>query len=374
MINPYPNYRKTGVQFIEDKLNKTEKKTLKDFLTYCSINAGDKKVGERRLTLLQIRDVMDTPFDKIDLEKLREFLAIVNNGYMRDWTKQGIKVTLKKFLKWKYPDWSLRFNQFDDIQLGSPTTQDKINKSTMPTPEEVESMLRCAERLRDKAYISLSFECAGRPDEIRHLKFKDFNKEFTEVTLFSGKKKEARTLPCKNSTIHIQRWFNEFCYTDVRREDLVFPSTTDRNKLVSPTTTWYMFKKLSKKAGINKNMYGYLLRHSKLNELHKLIPEQIHKKFAGHSRDSRQTRTYSHIDNEDMMEAVLEKVYNVEELTEEDKNEIAELKKDIEKMREAMKEQLIITDRKLEEFQEQIYNPKPFDWKAKEKEMKVVVK
>lgn len=343
MKKEYPNYRRTGVEFIENRLPAKEKKILKDFLTYCGINAGDKKVREYRICILQIRDILEIPFDNISLKDLREFLSVLNKGYQRAWTKQGIKVTLKKFLKWYYPDWSMRFNQLEDIKLGKCTTQDKINKSTLPTIEEIEKLIRSAEKLRDKAFLSLSFETACRPDEIRHLKWKDFNSDYTQVTLYSGKKKEARTLPCSNSTLHIKRWNQEFCYPDVRKDDFVFPSATHRNKMVSPTTSWYMIKYLGKKAGIQKNLYSYLMRHARLNQLYQTLPEQIHKKFAGHSKDSRQTATYEHIDNDDMLKVVLEKVYNVEEFTEAQKNkyeqELLEVKKTLIKLSNQIEKQ-----------------------------------
>ena len=331
MKKEYPNYRRSGVEFIENRLQTREKKILKDFLTYCSINAGEKKVREYRICILQIRDIIEKPFDKIELKDLREFLAVLNKGYQREWTKQGIKVALKKFLKWHYKDWSLKFNQLEDVKLGSPTTQDKINKSSLPTEEELEKLLRCAERLRDKAYLSLAFECACRPDEIVNLKWKDFNKDFSQVTLFSGKKKEARTLPCQNSTLHIKRWHQEFCYPNVKSNDYVFPAPTNRDKPVAVNYVWYTIKSLQRKAGIEKNLYGYLFRHARLNALYKQLPEQIHKKFAGHNKSSRMTEVYSHIDNDDMLQIVLDKVYNVKELTEEQQNkydiEIKELKK-----------------------------------------------
>jgi integrase/recombinase XerD len=320
MKKEYPNYRRSGVEFIENKLQPKEKKILKDFLTYCSIHAGDKKVREYRICILQVRDIIEKPYDKITLEDLREFLSVLNKGYQRGWTKQGIKVCLKKFLKWYYPDWSLRFNQLEDIKLGSPTTQDKINSSTLPTSEEIEILIRSAERLRDKAYLSLSFECACRPDEIVHLKWKDIAEDFTRVTLFSGKKKESRTLPCNNSQLHLKRWYNEFCYPNVRKEDFVFPSPTSRIKPISVNASWYLIKKLSKKVGIEKNLYGYLMRHARLNQLYKQLPEQVHKKFAGHSKDSRMPRVYEHLNNEDMLQVILDKVYNVKELTTDQKN------------------------------------------------------
>ncbi len=333
MKKEYPNYRSKGVAFIEDQLPSIEKKILKDFLIYCGGSAGEKKVREYRICLLQIRDIMEQPLNKIKLGHLREFLAILNNGYQRDWTKQGIKVCLKKFLKFQYPDWFVRFSNLEDVKLGKPSTQDKYNESTLITEDEVKRMIKVSDSFRDKSFFSLSMEVAIRPDEIRNLQFRQLNDDCTTVTLFSGKKKEARTLPCKSSSVWLNKWKDSYTFGKPQPTDYVFPSTKGTIPL-SSGATWYLIKRTAKKAGIEKNVFGYLLRHAKLNELYKKLPMQIHRKFAGHSKDSRQTATYEHLNSKDLMEALAE--ISEKELTDEQEKEIRplvnKLMKDVEKL------------------------------------------
>lgn len=324
MKKELPNYRVSGVDFIEKKLSKDDKKILNDFLKYCGITAGEHKLKDRRLTLLQIKDVMEKPFDKINLEDVRGFLSVINKSDKRDWTKRGLKQTLKMFLKWYYKDWSARFDNLRDVKLGKVTTQDKINKSTLITPEDIELLLRNANTLRDKAYISLLSEIGCRPQEIQHLKWKDFklDGELGEVSLFSGKTETARTLPIKRSLVHLNRWKQEFAYPNIKQSDFVFPSPEDRSKPISANNIWYTLRRIAKKSGIEKPVYNYIFRHSVLNDLYKKVPIQIHRKYAGHSKDSHMTATYEHLDNEDMFQIVLDKVYNVKEISEEERNEL----------------------------------------------------
>jgi len=335
MKKEYPNYRSSGVQFIEDNLKPKEKKILEKFLTYCSITAGDKKVRETRISILQVRDVIQKDFDEITLEDVREFLAILNQGYQKDWTKQGVKITFQKFLKWNYRDWSDRFDNLKDIRFGKISTQEKYNDTTLLTDEDTKKLINVCQGYRDKSLISLKIETAGRPEEIRKLKFKDFNEDYTEVTLFSGKKKESRTLPCDNSSIFIKKWFNSYSYPDVRKEDYLFPSPNNREKILTSNAEWHLIKRTAERAGIKKNVYGYLLRHSKLNELYKKLPIQIHRKFAGHSRDSSMTAIYDHTNNEEMIEAI-RKLKDVENMPEERKHELEKQIKELQENQEAL--------------------------------------
>ena len=98
-------------------------------------------------------------------------------------------------------------------------------------------------------------------------------------------------------------------------------------------TAWYMMKRLSHKAGLNKNVFQYLLRHKALSDAYAKLPEEIHRKLFGHVRGSRQTETYSHIQQEEALRVALKRLHNVEDITEEQGNkydlEIADLKTQI---------------------------------------------
>lgn len=67
---------------------------------------------------------------------------------------------------------------------------------------------------------------------------------------------------------------------------------------------------LAKKAGIKRRVNTYLLRHSRLTELYKLGVKGIeHNKFAGHAPGSKHQNVYVHLDNNDLKQSLLKKVY-----------------------------------------------------------------
>ena len=57
-----------------------------------------------------------------------------------------------------------------------------------------------------------------------------------------------------------------------------------------------------------------MLRHTRLTEIRKAGLQGVEfRKFAGHADTSRQEAVYVHLDNEDMKQSVLEKVYKIKE-------------------------------------------------------------
>ena len=88
-----------------------------------------------------------------------------------------------------------------------------------------------------------------------------------------------------------------------------------------------MFKRLSKKAGL-RNIFPYLLRHSRIYEIQKRLPEKIASKFAGHSIET--SEIYNHIVDDDVEESMLKTIYATEEISQEKKDK---LKLEIEKQK-----------------------------------------
>ena len=71
-------------------------------------------------------------------------------------------------------------------------------------------------------------------------------------------------------------------------------------------------KSLARKAGITRPVNTYLLRHTRLTEIRKLGIQGVEfNKFAGHKPGSKQEAVYVHLDNEDMKQSVIEKVYKI---------------------------------------------------------------
>ena len=130
----------------------------------------------------------------------------------------------------------------------------------------------------------------------------------------------------------LKRWKESYPFPDVTNHDYIFPSVSAKDNPISPQLTWHILKEISKRAGINKPIYNYIFRHSRLNMLYKKLPIQIHRKYAGHSKDSNMSRIYEHLDNEDLMKIAIDNIYKSEELPPEKKlefeKEIENLKKE----------------------------------------------
>lgn len=330
----YPNYKQTRTSFIESQLTPKDKKLLDDFCRYCRITAGEKKIRTIRATLLQLRDITEKEYHKITLKDLREYLALLNEAPLSAWTKNDLKKFVKKFLKEIHKDWSKRFNNFEDVKTTSMKkafNHQKINENTLITKEELEKLLRTCQNLKWKAILTLLFESACRPQELRLLKWKDikYTDEGADITFFSPKTKEARTIPIQDCVVHLKRWEQEYCFPDKNKDDVVFPSHK-RGEIMSDNALPKTLKELCRQAGI-RLIHPYLFRHTRLTFLYNKFPEQVVKKYAGHSADSKMPQIYSHISSKDVRDVLLEKLYKIKEVSPEQKNKYERRIKTLEK-------------------------------------------
>lgn len=331
MKKKYPNYRKTGTSFIEKKLSPKDKKDLQDFLTHCSTDAGLYKVQCRKSELLQIRDIIEKPFSKWNNKDIEGFLAVLNHDSRKPWTKKGLAVTLSVFIKNKFKkDWREKFDNLESIRRFSrklkPDNSELYSEDQLPTAEDQDKLIRSASSIRDKLYISM--QEGGLPPKVQlTAKFKDFKIDSPEpgVTTFHyfrTKNNKKFIFPFgKTVTYYLKQYKQEYPFGKPTEEDFVFPSPTDRNKPVTVTTMWYMFKRLSKKAGIDKNLSQYKFRHKVLSENYNKFPEEVHRQLYGHVPGSKQTGTYSHRHKEEeTLQIALDKLHKVQTVTEEQKN------------------------------------------------------
>ena len=117
---------------------------------------------------------------------------------------------------------------------------------------------------------------------------------------------------------HLKRWRMEWIYPDPRGDDFIFPSIVgsrpDRTRPISVSYINRIIKNLARKAGVERTVNTYLLRHTRLTEVRKRGVQGIEfNKFAGHTTGSKQEAVYVHLDNEDMKQSVIAKVYNIDE-------------------------------------------------------------
>lgn len=333
MKKEWPVYKPYDLEIYKRSLSPRVKKLLREFLEYCSITAGEKKLKNIERNCLQVLDVMEdhTP---MTLPILRKILAVLNRSNRSTATKNEIKKVLKRYLKWRHKDWNERFNSFIDIKIYDDFNHKRLNPQTILNEEELEKLIRGAESLKDRAMIILLYESGARPQEFRNLRWKDINLSRKEVLLYSNKTHRSRMNPLNESIVHIKRYKQEYPFPNVKPHYYVFPSARDPTKPLNPVSFGTRIKNLSLKS-IGRPIYPYLVRHTRLTELYKQLPQKIVEKFAGHSADI--STRYAHLDKDDVRQAMLEKIYHIEELTEEDKKELEVLRKRVVKNEEALR-------------------------------------
>ena len=311
----YPRYG-TSTESLVDNLSRSDRRILEDFLRFCAMTAGPNRLSKYRRYLLHLRDIVEKPLDQITKQDAITFWGLLRNAPYEEHTKIAIRRSVKRFLKWYYRD----LDMIESLQVPANylVNNERVNKSVLIRPRELKLMLHSAERLRDKVLLVLLYETAARPQEVRDLRWQDVNWEAQEVHLYSKKTKQDRDLPLHESLKHLRRWKSEWVYSDPQETDYIFPSLIgsrpDRTKPVSVTYINRIIKRLASKAGITRPVNTYLLRHTRLTEIRKLGVQGVEfNKFAGHKPGSRQEAVYVHLDNDDMKQSVIEKVYRIDE-------------------------------------------------------------
>lgn len=333
----YPEYKQGDLQILKKKLSANNKKILDEFAKLCLITASPKKVEKEMRHIVQFYDVTELDLDKQTKESVNNFLGVLNNSNRSTHTKNEIKSYLKKFLKWKYRD----LEMIENIKTECSFNYQKINEGNLVTEADIEKMLRFAGNYKDKAFIFLLYESGARPQEIVNLRWKDvkFEDEYADITFYSGKTGQSRTFPVKKSKQYLWEWKQNFIYDNVKPSDYIFPARTklegekvvNRETPISTTALNKTLRRVAEKAGIDKNFWSYLFRHTRATKLYEELPTPIVEQLMGHQN---MYKVYAHISSKKAREELLKKVYNVTELSPDKKSEYEKRIKELEKWKE----------------------------------------
>ncbi|MBU1091521.1 site-specific integrase, partial [Patescibacteria group bacterium] len=301
-----------------------------------------KRLENNKRSLVTFRKVTGEPLTAITLQDLRNFLSLLNSSKRTQSTRNELKHTVKRFLKWQFKDWSERFDNLEDIKLIMRMNEEKINANTLLRKKDVEAIMKAEPNLYWKAFFISLYESGLRPIELRTLMWEnikfDVDKDgISEINVFATKTHRARTVYVKEATFYLKK------LKEKSENKLVFPAPRDKTKPMGKELPAMWLKRISNKV-LGRQVYPYILRHSRATELYTNvgIPDKTVQKFLGHSKSM--ADVYTHLSNKDVKAAVsktiyktedlpLEKKHQLEESIEQHKMEIQELKVKIENLR-----------------------------------------
>lgn len=160
--------------------------------------------------LFRLSQILNKDLDTATREDLQSVAAEIEK---REWTassKQTFKVLMKKFYKWiegtdEYPD-----------KIKWMKTNIKSSHKKLPdelfNEEDIEKLIRFAETIRDKAFISVLYESGCRIGEIGEMKIKDIWFDTFGARIHVSGKTGARIVRVVNSAPYLQEWINSHPY------------------------------------------------------------------------------------------------------------------------------------------------------------------
>lgn len=325
------------------KLKNSDKEILEDFKRKISLKASKERSEEALKEILRFKLITKKPLDQIELSDLEKYIGALKESNLSENFKNKIKGFIHMFLKWKYKDWSERFDGFESIEYITGALRIKeIKPKDVLNKEDLDKILETEKNLFWKTFFIVQYESAGRTGEIRRLLWADIDfdtgDEFVEVALWNKKNKQripqSRELPLKHSKKFLLALKKQQEAEGIKSK-FVFPSPKDPRKPISKAVNQW-FNNLTKKA-IGRTITPYLLRHSRGTELAHLVKENkmskdIALKFMGHT-EKMFDNIYSHVAKEKEKELMKKQIYDFEYLTEEEKIQVKELKAEIEKLK-----------------------------------------
>jgi integrase len=331
MKNSIGNYHKRIEQVCET-LSTADKKVIEDYIRFRRTRASEDKCHHYKVKLVILRDTAEQPFSKFNNQQLIEELLILIRDSNRAITERNeLRKVLKNFLMWKFPKADVNLIKSVKLETQPMVNQEKFNPNTLPTDEEVELMFKKCKNLKEKAMLTTQDELGLRPSELLNLKWKDikFHDDHADIKIYSSKTNGTRILVIKHALTHLLRWKNEFEYPNRREDDYVFTGKS-RDKPYHRQFLGELYRKLSKLAGLNRNINPYLLRHRRITKIYdKTRDLKLTSKFGGHSLKVSEA-VYQHFNEDDIKKFIMEKVYDIKEPTVQERKRIKDLEKDVE--------------------------------------------
>ncbi len=211
-----------------------------------------------------------------------------------------VKKTLKKFFKWMGKEESVSW-------FTTGGRKSNVSPHDLITEEEFNAMMNACMNSRDRALISLLYETGARVGEIGSMRVKDVSFDDHGAVVWLPKSKTVkRRLRVVYSARYLSEWLSDHPTKDPERELWVKLAGKNRHQGMVYDDIRVQTREIAKRAGINRRIYMHLFRHTRATKLLTKVSESIGAKYMGWIPGSNMVRTYVHLANEDVDEAILQ--------------------------------------------------------------------
>jgi len=261
--------------------------------------------------LTAILRVADFDLRKASRKDVEKVVAWINSQPYSDATKRDKKITLKKLVQYaKYGSCDSNTpypKEVAWIKTGERAKNSRISPEKLLSKEEFEAIVKATDNPRDRALVYTLFEGALRPGELLTMTVGSVEFRDTYCLITVNGKTGIKRIPLVASFKPLLKWLEEHPNRDDPNAPLWCSlSTNYKGRRLSYAHFRLIIKNLVKKAGIKKDVWPYLFRHTTLTNLAKVFTEAKLEQYAGWVHGSKMTSRYVHFPARDLEDAVLE--------------------------------------------------------------------
>lgn len=311
-----------------DKITQQHKEKIFKFLEL--VNAQGRSPATKRniiWTLMTIGEILGKPFEDANYDDIVRVVGAIENRYQSKKSKKALKADIRRFYKWlrQTPDYPPEVSWIKlDYKIDSETN---IKPEDLLSDEEVDALANASLNPRDVALIYMLRESGCRIGELLSLRIKHIKFDNMGVVLHVpvGKTGRRRVRLTGKHTKEFLNWLDNHPYkSDPDAFVWISFSGNSKNRQLTYCGAEILLKRLAVKAGLGKWLGGdgrkimgeyvgrpvnpHNFRHTRATELliKKKIPEAIVNKCMGWKDGSRMPQLYTHFNEDDMDDAILE--------------------------------------------------------------------
>lgn len=198
-------------------------------------------------------------FKKLKTKDMEELIVKINNKYTNNNTNRDLKRLWKLFFKWfKGTD----YFPPEVAWIVVPKLQRVFEENDFLTEEETARLIEAEINPMYKALWAFFASTGARTGEIMTLRRKDVKDIGDCLIVFVDDKTGPRNIPSFLYLDERRKWLDKYPLKD--DQPLFYAAQTDEPKSISHSRMIVKLRKVAKKAGIDKQVTPYAIRHSSI--------------------------------------------------------------------------------------------------------------
>lgn len=213
-------------------------------------NYSERTVNSYITSIAKLSKYYKISPDKISREQLKSF------AYYLIRHKQVSTSTINQLISaWKIFQVDVLGNTWEDFRLKRPRREKKIPQ--ILSQQEALLLINTPKNMKHQMLLTLAYSTGLRRAEVLNLTLKDIDSSRSVIRVIKGKGNKSREVPIPSSLIQQLRQYYKYYHPKTYLFEGFKPG-----KPYSATSIEKIVKTAAIKAGIKKNVYPHILRHS----------------------------------------------------------------------------------------------------------------